>query len=168
MAANPASEQLFAEVSHGCGPLIGRIARRYEADPALRGELVQDILAAIWVALPSWRGEAELSTFAAAIARKRCLSHAARRSREPRQVELRGDLASTAPPPDELALRKDRNLRLTDAVRLLPVPQREAIALCFEGFSYAQMATILGISANAAMLRCQRAKEKLRLILDEP
>ena len=38
--------------------------------------------------------------------------------------------------------------------------------LCFEGFSYGEMAAILGISANAVMLRCQRAKNRLRTIME--
>jgi RNA polymerase sigma-70 factor (ECF subfamily) len=168
MAAKPAREQLFAEVSAGCAPLIARIARSHEADPVLRAELIQEILAAIWVALPSWRGESSLSTYIAAIAQNRCLSHAARRAREPRQVKLPGDLVCAAPSPDEVILREDEKKRLMGAIRYLAIPQREAILLCVEGFSYVEMAAILGISVNAAMLRCRRAREKLELILDAP
>ena len=60
--------QLFEAVTSGCTGLISRIALSYEADPALRRELVQDILLAIWVALPAWRGDAALRTFVASIA----------------------------------------------------------------------------------------------------
>ena len=48
----------------------------------------------------------------------------------------------------------------------LPDRQREAIVLCFEGFSYGEVGEILGISTNAAMLRCQRAKTALRAIME--
>jgi RNA polymerase sigma-70 factor (ECF subfamily) len=167
MAAKPAIEQLFAQVSEGCAPLIGRIAHSYEADPVLRAELIQEILAAVWAALPSWRGEAALSTFVAAIAQNRCITHAAKRAREPRQVELPGDLVCAAPDPHEVALREDQKKRLMGAIRHLAVPQREAIVLCVDGFSYAEMAAILGISINAAMLRCRRARDKLGLLLDQ-
>ena len=39
---------------------------------------------------------------------------------------------------------------------------------CFasKGFSYGEMATILGISPNAVMLRCQRAKSTLKTIME--
>jgi DNA-directed RNA polymerase specialized sigma24 family protein len=50
----------------------------------------------------------------------------------------------------------------------LPVGQREAILLCFEGFNYAEIAVVLGISASAAMSRCQRAKRTLRALVDKP
>ncbi|MBV9931122.1 MAG: sigma-70 family RNA polymerase sigma factor [Alphaproteobacteria bacterium] len=166
MGTNAAKEQLFEEVSASCRRVITRIAFTHESDPVLRRELVQDILLALWIALDAYRGSASLKTFVTSVAQKRCLSHVARRAREPRQVALPPDLACAAPPPDELALRNDQRRRLDASIQLLPVPQREAIVLCFEGFSYGEMAAILGISANAVMLRCQRAKTRLRAILE--
>jgi RNA polymerase sigma factor (sigma-70 family) len=166
MAANGSKEQLFAQVSSSCMGLISRIALSYEASPALRHELVQDILLAIWVALSNFRGEASVKTFAASIAQKRCISHVSKRAREPRQVELSTDLASAAELPDELALRNDQKKHLVESIHALPIPQREAIVLCLEGFSYGEMATILGISPNAVMLRCQRAKATLKAIME--
>ncbi|TFI59224.1 sigma-70 family RNA polymerase sigma factor [Sphingomonas parva] len=166
MGADGIKEQQFAEVSATCTGLITRIALSYEADPALRRELVQDILLAVWIALDNFRGEASLKTFTASIAQKRCISHVTRRAREPRQVELPTDLISAAPPPDEIALRNDQKKRLVEAIQLLPIPQREAIVLAIEGFSYAEMAEILGISTNAVMLRCQRAKTTLKSIME--
>lgn len=166
MAANGSKEQLFAEVSASCTGLISRIALSYEADPALRHELIQDIMLAIWVALKNYRGDATLKTFVASIAQKRCISHVSKRAREPRQVELSTNLPSTAPPPDEVAFHNDQKRRLVESIQQLPIPQREAIVLCFEGFSYGEMALILGISANAVMLRCQRAKATLKAIME--
>lgn len=145
--------------------LIYRIALSYEADAPLRHELIQDILLAIWVALANFRGEASVKTFAASIAQKRCISHVSKRAREPRQVELSPEIASAAELPDELALRNDQKRRLVESIQQLPIPQREAIVLCLEGFSYGEMATILGISPNAVMLRCQRAKATLKAIM---
>jgi len=166
MQVDATKEQLFAEVTSDCTGLISRIALSYEADPSLRRELVQDILLAIWVALPNYRGEASIKTFAASIAQKRSITHVTRRAREPRQVELPADLVSTAPPPDEVAVSNDQKKRLVDSIQLLPIPQREAIVLCFEGFSYGEMAEILGITPNAVMLRCQRAKTTLKSIME--
>jgi RNA polymerase sigma factor (sigma-70 family) len=159
-------KQLFAEVSSSCTGLISRIALSYEADPALRRELVQDVLLAVWIALPAFRGESSLRTFVASIAQKRSISHVTRRAREPRQVELPADLASAALPPDEIAVRNDLKKQLTQSIQLLPIPQREAIVLTLEGFSFGEVAEVLGISPNAAMLRCQRAKTALKVLMD--
>ena len=157
MAANGSKEQLFREVSATCTGLISRIALSYEADPSLRGELIQDILLAIWVALASFRGDASLKTFSASIAQKRCISHVTKRAREPRQVELPVDLVSASPPPDEIALRNDQKKRLVESIQLLPIPQREAIVLAFEGFSYTEMAEIPRISAISEYVKPSKA-----------
>ncbi|MFL6844267.1 MAG: RNA polymerase sigma factor [Allosphingosinicella sp.] len=166
MATNRSDEQLFAKASASCAGLINRIALSHEADSSLRRELIQDIMLAIWVALPNYRGEASIKTFVASIARKRCISHVSRQAREPRRVELSGDLESATPAPDEAALNNDRKRLLVESIQRLPIPQREAIVLCFEGFSYEETAAILGISVNAAMLRCKRAKAKLTAIME--
>lgn len=159
-------DALFAQVAADYSGLITRIALSYEADPGLRRDLVQDILLAIWLALDSFRGDSSLKTFIAAIAQKRSISHVTRRAREPRQEALPDQLVSAALSPDEVAVQNDLKKHLVTSIQKLPLPQREAIVLCFEGFSYGEMGEVLGISTNAAMLRCQRAKGTLKAMLD--
>ncbi len=156
---------LFAEVTGRHSGLITRIALSYEADPGLRRDLVQDILLAIWLALENYRGDSSLRTFIAAIAQKRSISHVTRRAREPRQEALPEHLISAALAPDEVAVQNDLKEHLIRSIHKLPIPQREAIVLCFEGFSYGEMGEVLGISTNAAMLRCQRAKASLKAMM---
>lgn len=160
-------QRLFEDVTARCTGLITRIALSYEADDALRRELVQDILLAVWIALPSFRGDSSLKTFVASIAQKRSITHVTRRAREPRKVELPEDLRASGDLPDEVAVRNDLKRKLAESIQLLPMPQREAIVLCFEGFSYTEMGQVLGISTNAAMLRCQRAKTALKSIMEK-
>jgi len=165
-AGSRRKDALFAEVSALHSGLITRIALSYEADQVLRRDLVQDILLAIWLALDSWRGDSSLKTFVAAIAQKRCISHVTRRAREPKQELLTDHFVSAALSPDEIAVQNDLKKHLIRSIQKLPIPQREAIVLCFEGFSYSEMSEVLGISANAVMLRCQRAKATLKAMMD--
>lgn len=167
MADLPDHDALFRRVTADCGDLIARIAQSHEADPSLRHELVQDIFLAVWKALPAFRNESSLKTFVASIALKRSVTHVIRRAREPAQVELPEDLECGNLSPDAVAIENDRMRQLDESIQRLPLPQREAIVLCVEGFSYAEVAAILGISINAATLRCQRAKTALRALLDE-
>lgn len=164
--ANRRKDALFAEVTAVHSGLITRIALSYEADPGLRRDLVQDILLAIWLALDRFRGDASLKTFVAAIAQKRAITHVTRRAREPRAEPLFDQLVSAAMTPAEEALQNDLKKHLVSSIQKLPIPQREAIVLCFEGFSYGEMSEVLGISANAVMLRCQRAKANLKALMD--
>ena len=61
---SPDIEQVIAE--HGA--MIRRIVATVEANPAIAQELEQEILVALWRALPSWRGASSLKTFVARIA----------------------------------------------------------------------------------------------------
>lgn len=166
-AAAPARNRLFEDVTARCTGLISRIAMSYEANEPLRRELIQDILLAVWIALPSFRGNSSLKTFVASIAQKRSITHVTRCAREPRKVELPEDLRASGLLPDEMAMRNDLKRQLAESIQQLAIPQREAIVLCFEGFSYTEIGQILGITTNAAMLRCQRAKTALKSIMEK-
>lgn len=159
-------DHLFEDVRTRHSGLITRIALSHEADPGLRRDLIQDILLAIWLALDSFRGESSLKTFVASIAQKRSISHVTRRAREPRQEQLPDSLVSAAMLPDEVAVENDLKRHLVSSIRMLPIPQREAIVLCLEGFNFGEIGEVLGITANAAMLRCGRAKASLKDMME--
>lgn len=58
--------------------------------------------------------------------------------------------------------------KLRRAISRLPEVFREVVVLrYFEGFSYRQIATILGCPAGTVMSRLNRAKAELRTVLDE-
>jgi RNA polymerase sigma-70 factor, ECF subfamily len=65
----------------------------------------------------------------------------------------------------------DRNVvtgRIRLAISGLPEVFREVVVLrYFEGFSYRQIASILGCPAGTVMSRLNRARAELRTILDE-
>src|SRR5688572_51114 len=63
------------------GPMLARIAGSYESERARRDDLLQEITVAVWRALPSWRGDASLRTFAARVAHNRAIDHLAREKR---------------------------------------------------------------------------------------
>lgn len=161
MPATGASQN-FRAVIEAQGPMLLRIAAAYEADPALREELHQEILLAVWRALPAWRGEASLRTFAARIAHNRSVDHVARQASRPRSAVLDETLPSAAPSPLETLERRDARERLLAAVRRLPLPLRQVTIQTLEGFTPAEIAEVLGVNANTVSIRLTRAKAALR------
>lgn len=159
---NGAPEALFDQVIASHTGMITRIALAYEADPALRRELVQEILLAVWRSLPNFRHDSSLKTFVAGIAYKRSISHVARAAKRPKSAPLSDALISEEPLPDEVSSRNQLKARLRELVRTLPLAQKQAIILCLEDFSFKEIGDTLGISAHAAAMRCQRAKDALR------
>lgn len=154
-------EVRFEEVVQAYGGLISRIALSHEADANLREDLVQEIMLAVWRALPSYKGQSSLKTFVASIAQKRAMTHVSRRARLPATSEVSEELVSGGVLPDEAAIAKDREHRLLAALRSLSVAQRETALLMLEGFTFAEIGETLGISASAAMQRGHRAKAAL-------
>jgi len=159
---NGSPAALFEQVIARHNGMISRIALAYEADPALRRELVQEILLAVWRSLPRFRHDSSLKTFVAGIAYKRSISHVARAARRPKSAPLSEAMASEEPLPDEISSRNQLKGRLRELVRTLPLAQKQAIVLCLEDFSFKEIGDTLGISAHAAAMRCQRAKDALR------
>lgn len=157
---------LFDQVVARHTAMIARIALGYEADPALRRELVQDIMLAIWSGLPRFRHESSLKTFVAGIAYKRSISHVSRAVRRPVAAPLSDDFVSEDPLPDEIASRNQLRKRMLEVVQTLPLAQKQAIILCLEGFSFKEIGETMGISTHAAQMRCQRAKAALKTAME--
>ena len=157
----------FERIVADYGPLISRIAMSYEADPNLREDLTQQILLAVWQALPSWRGDSSLKTFIARVAQNRSISFVTKQVRQPRLAELPERLEADAPNPEEEAIEINERETLLLATRRLPLPQREVIILVLEGFSYAEIAEMLEIAPNALALRLSRAKTALKSMLEQ-
>eukprot|EP01037_Dinobryon_pediforme_P027246 gene27246-30072_t len=159
MAYRP--DPVFQDVVQSYSGLISRIAYSYELDPGLREDLIQEMLMAIWRALPAFRDQSSLKTYVASIAQKRAITHVARRVRVPITREVSEDWADSEILPDEAAIATDQRRRLRDALQALTQAQRETALLMLEGMSFAEIGETLGISPNAATLRCQRAKAAL-------
>jgi RNA polymerase sigma factor (sigma-70 family) len=165
MVGPPSIDEVLAE--HGA--MITRIVAAYEAVPDRASDLAQEILIALWKALPQFRGEASVRTFVARIAQNRCVSHVVRHHKAARLTELSDDLPSPGDGPEELAIDADRRQQLLAAIRSLPLAYRGPVTLAVEGFSSLDIAQLMGISVNAVAVRLTRAKTFLRAKLkDEP
>ncbi len=155
-------DQLFREVLDAYGPMLGRIAASYEHDPDLRNDLLQEMAFALWRALPKFEERSSLKTFVARIAHYRGASHVAKEVRQPNTGVLDCEEAENMPAPDiEVSDKIDRD-KLMIAVRKLPLKLSQVATLALEGFEAREVAEALGISANNAAVRLNRAKELLR------
>lgn len=142
------------------GPMLGRIAGSYQSEPGRREDLLQEISLALWRALPAWRGEASLRTFVARIAHNRAIDYLVRH----RRVE--DELDESHPDPGDDPLRhaeaQQRRRNLLEAVRQLPLGQRQVVVLALEGFSLREIGDSLGLEENTVAQRLSRARRQLR------
>jgi RNA polymerase sigma-70 factor (ECF subfamily) len=151
----------FEEVHAQFGGAMARVAASFEANRALREELLQEILFAVWRALPSFRGESSLKTFVLRIAHNRSVNHVLSRRKESYE-DLAQEPVDPDPGPEWKLAESQRAAMLLRAVRTLPVAQRELITLALEGLSNEEIASVLGITAGNVAVRLSRAKKLLQ------
>lgn len=157
----------FEEIERDFGPMVRRIAASHEADRSLAEELVQDIWLALWRALPAFRGDSAPRTFVARIATYRAITHVRHRARNPRAGEMREDLATPEPGPEQHLVSRDQEAKLLSAVRALALPLRQVALLTLEGLTPQEIAGVLGVSVNAVAIRLSRARDALRKRMGE-
>jgi RNA polymerase sigma factor (sigma-70 family) len=159
-------DQSFEALLDEHGAMLRRIASAYEAGRERRHELEQDILLAVWRALPRYRGEAPLRAFIARVAHNRAVTHVAREAAEPRRQPLDEETPSATPTPHDALEALDLRDRLATAVRALPLSLRQPALLTLEGFTPAEIAPMLGLNANTVSIRLTRARTALREALN--
>ena len=158
------AESAFDRVVRTHGEALARVAWGYASTAADHDDLMQDILVAIWRALPRFRAESSERTFVFRIAHNRGITFAARRrAHEPLTDEA--SIPDPRPAPDEEIERAHDRARLVAAVRTLPEAQRQAVILRLEGLSIAEIAALQGSSENNVSVRLTRARDRLRELL---
>lgn len=150
------------------GPAIGRVAAAFERDAALREDLTQDILLAIWQALPKFRGDAPLQHFVLRIAHNRAASHALKASRAPRSAELDARMPAATPNLETQAMQSESAQRLLAAVQQLPVDDRQLVTLALEGLPYKDIAALLDLTVNHVGVKLNRARKRLKTLMEGP
>jgi RNA polymerase sigma-70 factor, ECF subfamily len=150
------------------GAALRRVAAAYEADPARREDLFQEICLAVWRALPRFRGEASERTFVFRIAHNRGLTHRSRRRpAASAELEEAASVIDPRPGPESEVHEGQRRDRLRAAVLALELEPRQVISLTLEGLSPKEIAEVLGITENNVAVRLSRARRALRRVLEK-
>jgi RNA polymerase sigma-70 factor (ECF subfamily) len=162
-----ANDRRFADLIAQYGDALSRLAAGYEAEPADRADLLQDIAVALWSALPRFRGECSERTFVYRIAHNRGLTHRSRRRRHTALLSEADHVADPQPDPEARAEANRRQEILMTAVRRLPETYRTVVMLTLEGLSNREVADVVGTSENNVAVRLTRARHLLRGLLSK-
>ncbi|MBK9441361.1 MAG: sigma-70 family RNA polymerase sigma factor [Comamonadaceae bacterium] len=149
-------------------PLFGFLGR-LGLGQAQAEDIAQDTFLRAWTHLPDYSPErSQFATWLFTIARN--LAYNVMQS-APQQCEITGqelpDLASPQAGPAQLLDRAQRQARLQDALRKLPMKERSALALVYvHELALADVARIEGDNLPAIKTRLHRAKQRLRKLLE--
>jgi len=164
---DPDRERRFLALLNANLPALGRLAGSYAGSTGEREDLLQDIALALWQALPRFRGESSERTFLFRIAHNHCIDHITRRRPMASLQELELDPVDGGRSVEATLTQEQESARLTDAVRRLPLIQRQVVVLALEDLDYAQIGEVLGITENNVGVRLNRARTSLRKLMGE-
>ena len=160
----------FAELVDRYKNLVFGVISQTVGDRAIVDDLAQEVFLKVHHGLPSFRGEAKLSTWIFRIVRNVCSD--ARTSRPP-MVSLDERDEDGRPKFQPAGIdRAFRDFELRDqleaAIATLPAEQRFVIAAhYFGGRQYQELADILEIPIGTVKTHLHRAKQRLRVLLEK-
>jgi RNA polymerase sigma-70 factor (ECF subfamily) len=160
-------EQRFLALLNANLGALRRLSSSYAGSTGERDDLLQEIALALWQALPRFRGESSERTFLFRIAHNHCINHIVRRRPVESLQHLELDPEDGGRPVDMALSAAQESARLVDAVRRLPLIQREVVVLALEDMDYAEIAAVLGISETNVGVRLNRARANLRKLMGE-
>lgn len=156
-------EQAYRELIKAYHAPLQRLCGGYENDVARREELYQEILLALWRALPSFRGDASERTFVFRVAHNVAASHVRRIIRTPREgAQLSDEFEAPGADADERLDARGRVEKLLEAIRYLPTLDRQIIMLYLEELPQQEIASVLGLSPSNVSTRLLRARKRLK------
>jgi RNA polymerase sigma factor (sigma-70 family) len=157
-------DERYRGVAAEYGPALARLARGYEADPAERRDLLQDIHFALWRSLAGFDGRCSMRTWVYRVAHNAAASHVQQRRRaKAGKLTTLEDLADAADTdnPEETAGENQMLTRLMTMIRALKAPDAQVMLLYLEDMDAVAIGEITGLSARAVATKIHRVKALL-------
>lgn len=150
--------------------ILHRVANAF-ADGADRSDLLQELMLAVWKAVPAFKGGSKASTFIYRVAHNAALTWKRGHSTYRRHVgrfealHVPEEPAASAGGPDG----RDREVLalLYAEIRRLPPLDRSLLLLHFDEVPYAEIADVLGLTETNVGVRLTRTKQRLIQTLKE-
>jgi RNA polymerase sigma-70 factor (ECF subfamily) len=144
---------------------VFRLAWSLTRDEATAEDLAQDVFVRVWRALPSFHGEASLSTWIYTITRNRCLTELKRRASRP-TVSLHDpaleDTLDAVPALQVAAAEAGAGMDAEALLAQLPEKYRRVLTLFYlEQRKYEEVAAMLGLPMGTVKTFLFRAKREL-------
>lgn len=159
------TEKAFLDLIQQHKGIIHKVTRMYCDSPEDREDLMQEIILQTWKALPSFKGNSEFSTWLYRISLNMALVFL---KKDKKRVDAPADREFHAIESEEYDAAKDRQLAVFyQAVKGLDKVDRALILLLIEGKSGKEIADILGLSEVNVRVKTNRAKQKLKELVNK-
>jgi RNA polymerase sigma-70 factor, ECF subfamily len=149
--------------------LLVKVVRSFAEGPADQDDLFQEILLQVWLSLPNFRDESKLATWLYRVALNTALAW---KRGEKKRRHRQGSLSiSDVAAPNATSAEAQRNDRVVEqlyaAIRALQPSKRALVVLYLDGFSYREIADVVGISESNVGVSLNRIKKELAATVQE-
>ena len=160
--------KIFADWVRDHSAILWKVTRSF-APSGQPEDLHQELLVALWQAVPAYRGEAKPSTFIYRVAHNYALTWLRKQQRYQKTFDQFSEaVPDRAGPVDASSAELEHRIsRLYEAIRSLPEIDRTLTLLYLDEISYREMADVLGISESNVGVRLNRIKKRLAEELQE-
>lgn len=141
--------------------IIHKVCRLYRDSREDREDLFQEITYQLWRALPSFKGEAKVSTWLYRVALNTAIASFRKKKPDVSYSTSLPDLPEETQS-EELEIRQER---LFAALKQLDDSEKAIVTLYLEELSYQQIAEITGINENYVGVKLNRIKNKIQKLL---
>jgi len=143
--------------------LLLKVVRSFAEGPADQDDLFQEILLQVWLSLPSFRDDSKPTTWLYRVALNTALAW---KRTEKKRSRMQSSLSvSDVAPPGVTSAEAQRNDRVVDrlyaGIRALPPAKRALVVLYLDGFTYREIAEVVGISESNVGVSLNRIKKDL-------
>ena len=164
--------QAFNEVYARFEEMVFNLAFRMSGNYEEAADLTQEIFLRVYRHLGSFGGRSSLKTWIFRIAMNHCRDRLSRWRPVTQPLgddPAEGEVAYADPSrgPEELAVAADEGRRVAAGLaRLAPVFREAVVLRDIEGFSYEEIAEVLGVRIGTVRSRIARGREQLRALLE--
>jgi RNA polymerase sigma-70 factor (ECF subfamily) len=166
-------EQSFDEVYLQYAQSLWRFAVRILGSREEAEEVVHDVFATIWEQRDRWQVQSTIAAYLYRAVRNRAID-VVRHNGVIHRLESTEDTDSLVPglgqppvAPDEHVYQQALQRALHEAIAMLPERRRTALTLRYvQEMSYAEIASVLQVSENAAFMLVARTREMLRPLFE--
>ncbi|MGC3980882.1 MAG: sigma-70 family RNA polymerase sigma factor [Steroidobacteraceae bacterium] len=157
-------ERRYLEATRLYGDALARLSRGYEADPARRQDLLQDIHVALWRSFKLFDDRCSLRTWVYRVAHNTATKHIlANRRVRLHEMHTLDEMPEPADQHDGLAVSDQAEAlqRLFQLIELLKPMDRQVILLYLEDFSAEAIGEVVGLSPENIATKIHRIKKLL-------
>jgi RNA polymerase sigma-70 factor (ECF subfamily) len=141
--------------------IVFKVTRAYAWTAEDREDLSQEIFCQLWRSIPLYRGESRESVWIYRVSLNTAMTWRRKAPAASDTPEPFESLPCPKPEPDAAASHRELLDWLYAEIAQLPKVDRSLIVLYLDGFSYTEMAQILGISESNVGVKLNRLKKRL-------